>query len=93
MHLKLLRLAAIAACAFVATRAVGDDDAATRKLAENDEVAFLPPVSGGAGPWTQVIEDPAGHFFALTRETIDARGIAQRLLRGQDAIDRIFVRR
>lgn len=56
----------------------------THKLAENDEVAFLPPVSGGAGPWTQAIEEPAGHFFALTREAIDARGIAQRLLRGQD---------
>jgi molybdopterin synthase catalytic subunit len=55
-----------------------------RKLEEDDEVAFLPPVSGGSGPWTQVIEDPAGHFFALTREAIDAQGIARRLLRGQD---------
>lgn len=56
----------------------------TRKLAENDEVAFLPPVSGGSGPWTQVIEDPAGHFFALTRESIDAASIARSLLQGQD---------
>ena len=56
----------------------------TRQLAENDEVAFLPPVSGGAGPWSQVIEDPAGHFFALTRDAIDTRGIVQQLLRGQD---------
>lgn len=55
-----------------------------RPLKENDEVAFLPPVSGGAGPWTQVIEDPAGHFFALTRQAIDARDIARKLLRGQD---------
>jgi molybdopterin synthase catalytic subunit len=56
----------------------------TRKLAENDEVAFLPPVSGGSGPWSHVIEDPAGHFFALTRQAIDVRGITQRLLRGHD---------
>jgi molybdopterin converting factor subunit 1 len=56
----------------------------TRKLAEHDEVAFLPPVSGGAGPWTQVIEDPAGHFFALTREAIDARSLGQQLLQGRD---------
>jgi cytochrome c553 len=34
MHLKLLRFAAIAACAFVASYAAGDDDVATRKLAE-----------------------------------------------------------
>ena len=40
---------------------------------DNAEIAFLPPVSGGSGPWTHVIEDPAGHFFALTREVIDSR--------------------
>jgi MoaE-MoaD fusion protein len=55
-----------------------------RTLAENDEVAFLPPVSGGVDPWTQVVEDPAGHFFALTRQTIDARDLARKLVRGQD---------
>lgn len=62
----------------------------TRKLAENDEVAFLPPVSGGSGPWTQVIEDPAGHFFALTRESIDAASIARSLLQGQDGAQVTF---
>ena len=56
----------------------------TRLLAENDEVAFLPPVSGGSGPWTQAIEHPNGHFFALTRQAIDPRGIARSLLRGED---------
>jgi len=55
-----------------------------RVLAEKDEVAFLPPVSGGAGPWTQVIEHPDGHFFALTRQAIDTHAIAQRLVRGAD---------
>jgi len=47
----------------------------------------LPPVSGGsgvAGVYTQQITDPAGHFFALTREPIDGTAIARRLLRGED---------
>lgn len=59
-----------------------------RMLAENDEIAFLPPVSGGSdgasGQWTQVVEHPAGHYFALTRQAIDPRGIARSLLRGGD---------
>lgn len=55
----------------------------TAPLAEGDEVAFLPPVSGGSG-YTQHIADPAGHFFALTREPIDGTAIAKKLLRGED---------
>jgi molybdopterin synthase catalytic subunit len=31
-----------------------------------------------------VAETPAGHFFALTREPIDTRALAARLLRGED---------
>ena len=58
-------------------------------LAEGDEVAFLPPVSGGAGEapqgsFTHQIADPAGHFFALTRCPIDGTAIARHLLRGED---------
>ena len=60
-----------------------------RMLKENDEVAFLPPVSGGSGAaegsrWRQKIEDPEGHFFALTRDPIDGRELMNRLPGGED---------
>jgi molybdopterin synthase catalytic subunit len=58
-------------------------------LKEHDEVAFLPPVSGGSGEreglrWRQVVEDPEGHFFGLTREPIDGRELVNRLVRSED---------
>ena len=53
-------------------------------LSEGDEVAFLPPVSGGSAVFTSQIEDPAGHFFAITREPIDSVGLVHRLQRGED---------
>ena len=57
----------------------------TETLFDGDEVAFLPPVSGGSGPFTQeTVDAEAGHFFALTRTLIDSRAIIARLLRGED---------
>jgi len=54
-------------------------------LEDGDEVALLPPVSGGSteGP-VHEIADPAGHYFALIRDTIDLRALETRLLQGLD---------
>src|SRR5579872_5546664 len=54
------------------------------QLSDNDEVAFLPPVSGGSGCFSHEIADPAGHFFAITRDPIDSRALVARLQRGSD---------
>jgi molybdopterin synthase catalytic subunit len=53
-------------------------------LADQDEVAFLPPVSGGSDKYLHVIEDPEGHFYALTRQTIDSPEVARQILQGRD---------
>jgi molybdopterin converting factor subunit 1 len=54
-------------------------------LTDGDEVAFLPPVSGGSGGRLQEIADAdTGNFFALTREPINGAAIGQKLLRGED---------
>jgi molybdopterin converting factor subunit 1 len=50
---------------------------------DGDEIAFLPPVSGGAAT-DPIAISPDGHYFALTRHAIDPHAIIARLITGAE---------
>jgi len=54
------------------------------KLQDGDEVAFLPPVSGGASSDPNEVSTPEGHYFALTRHTIDTHAIIAKIMTGAE---------
>src|SRR4051812_37131479 len=49
-------------------------------LTDNDEVAFLPPVSGGSDQGSETER----HVFALTRSVIDGSKLAREIQRPED---------
>jgi molybdopterin synthase catalytic subunit len=51
-------------------------------LSDGDEVAFLPPVSGGASGAVEIHKD--GHYFALTRSSIDTHSVIARVMTGSE---------
>jgi len=53
------------------------------RIEEGDEVAFLPPVSGGAATECWETAD-GGHLFGLTRHAIDTRAVSARLMTGAE---------
>ena len=64
-------------------------------LCDQDEVAFLPPVSGGSGGPNGATNYLAvrfsnGHLFGLTREVIDSPALAHQLQRPEDGAVVVF---
>jgi MoaE-MoaD fusion protein len=52
-------------------------------VSEGDEIAFLPPVSGGTSPDPLEIRS-AGNYFALARQAIETKAIMARMLTGAE---------
>jgi MoaE-MoaD fusion protein len=53
-------------------------------IGDGDEIAFLPPVSGGVCCDPLEIADAQGNYFAITRHAIDTRSAIARILTGSE---------
>jgi molybdopterin synthase catalytic subunit len=62
----------------------------TAAIEEGDEIAFLPPVSGGSGSVVCEITLHDGHFFALTKDPIDTSSVTARIRQDIDGAVVVF---
>jgi molybdopterin synthase catalytic subunit len=62
--------------------------ALSTRVGAGDEIAFLPPVSGGSCPPLEILAD--GHYFAITHHPIDPKSIAARIQTGAEGAVVIF---
>ena len=62
------------------------------KLRDGDEIALLPPVSGGATAGETPAGQPAGRrrYACITRDAIDTKGVVDSLKRGEDGAALFF---
>lgn len=63
---------------------------AAHTLADGDEVAIFPPVSGGSVSAGPLVASSPGHHYEITRKPIDSQGLARRLLASGDGAICIF---